>query len=239
MNIGYEGRSGQGAVRKRNEDAYLMRVCKKAALFLVADGMGGKKHGQEASRRIESGYSHWWEDRFLPLQEETTFSQALDSLEAELLRVNAEIVAEFGRQSAGSTLVLLFLYHGKFAYLSAGDSRIYRSGLFSFRQITRDDTVENLQNRPAGENGEKLVGAVGLREHLDYTEGTGDLRKFDSFLLCSDGIYRYVEPKVLRRLVLLGGKVMKPERLIRKIEAAVQKNGAGDNYSMIYVKLRK
>ena len=45
MKLSYAGCSQRGQVRPRNEDAYLMRVSPRAALFLVADGIGGRAHG--------------------------------------------------------------------------------------------------------------------------------------------------------------------------------------------------
>ena len=57
MTLRYYGRSETGAVRERNEDALLLLEENGAALFLVADGIGGKAYGEIASGMLISDCS--------------------------------------------------------------------------------------------------------------------------------------------------------------------------------------
>lgn len=236
MKIDYMGYTDRGQVREQNEDAILTEVNEKAALFLVADGMGGEKHGRECSEKIRQGYQKWWNDRFLPLQDETSFAQALDSLGAELRRVNWEIVLEYGEHTSGSTLVLLFLFRGKYACFSIGDSRIYRMFFASVEAVTQDDIAGNLYNtRVSAADRDKLTGAVGLRRQADFSLQTGTLKRHETFFLCSDGAYRCVRPRLFHAALFWGGQLLSAERAVRLLKFLIEKGGADDNYSLIAV----
>lgn len=239
MNLLYAGCCRQGQVRRNNEDAFLMRGSERGALFLVADGIGGRRNGEVVSGLLRDGYDRWWTERFLPAGDGLSFQAALREIQDVLLRVNQEAVSRFGQGEAGSTLVLLFLYRGNCLYLSAGDSRIYLARNLSFRQITVDDVYENLaardQRQGKSANG-KLVGAVGLRLTPEFSIRTDALKRGDRFFLCSDGVYRYVPPRKLSRTVMFDPSA--PEKLIETVSREVDRGGAGDNYSMIYVRVK-
>ena len=230
MRLAYAGCSERGLVRSANEDAYLMRAGGDAALFLVADGIGGRAHGAVVSGMLRDGYSEWCDRRMSSAGEKLNFQTAMTELKEVLFEQNRRVVSRFGEMAAGSTLVLLFLLGDRYLYLSSGDSRIYRSRGLSFRQITNDDVC-------AGEQGAagKLVGAVGIRPVPEYTAGTGELRRGDRFFLCSDGVYRYFS---LRQLCAKVRFARDPSSLVKNISRGVELGGAGDNYSMIFVRAK-
>lgn len=238
MKITFAGVSRTGLVRERNEDAILMRACDDAALFLVADGVGGREHGEVVSGLLRDGYDAWWNERFLPNSALWGFAEASGEIKEVLFRQNSEVIRRFGEMKAGSTIVLLFLFRGSCLCLSSGDSRIYRVRGLSVRQITVDDVYENLQEKPMyanPDNNGKLVSAIGIRNALEYVARTDAARGGDRFFLCSDGTYRYFEPRKFKRMLLLGQGSSK--RLVDRISAEVERGGARDNYSMIDVRI--
>lgn len=237
MKLTYDGCSQKGLVRDMNEDAYLMRSAGHAALFLVADGIGGKDHGEQVSAMLRDAYDAWFQHRILLPGTNLDFPAAVGEMKAVLLNQNREIIHRFGTMSAGSTLVLLFLLGNSYLYLSSGDSRIYQKRGLSVKQITVDDVYENWIYQKAELNPSdrgKLVAAIGIHPTPQFSLGTGTLRVGDRFFLCSDGVYRYVAPRMLRRKILLGGT---PKNLVHDLSKTVERNGAGDNYSMIYVQV--
>lgn len=231
MKLAFSGCSETGQVRRANEDAVLMRASDEGGLFLVADGVGGRAHGEVVSGLLRDHYGRWWEERFLPQSRTLEFPAALEELKGVLVRVNREVVERFGEMAAGSTLVLLFLFRGTCMCLSSGDSRIYLSRGLSVQQITLDDTCTNRK----GQEG-KLVRAVGIRAEPEFRISTSTLQSGSSFLLCSDGVYRFVDPRRLRQAMRFPGAG--PERLVEKLSREVERSGAKDNYSMIYVQVK-
>ena len=238
MRLSYAGCSQKGFVRSINEDAYLMRVTDQSGLFLVADGIGGKEHGEVVSGMLRDGYDQWWNDRLLNPNRDLDFRSAIDEIKQVLFRINREVVRRFGELSAGSTLVLVFISRGQCLLLSSGDSRIYHAHGLSFQQMTTDDVYENSVDRTTpfeAASAGKLVGAVGIRLTPEFSVRTVPLRKGDQFFLCSDGVYRYIPDRKLRSRILF--HINEPCKLVENISKIVETNGAEDNYSMIYVKV--
>ena len=238
MKLLYAGCLHKGPMRSVNEDAYLMRVKDQAGLFLVADGIGGRDHGEVVSGMIRDRYDQWWQERILPQGKSLGFSSAISELKNVLVAINREVVQQFGELTAGSTIALLFIQEGKCIYLSSGDSRVYRARGLSFQQLTVDDVYENNCERSTEFNEAskgKLISAVGIRLNPEFSVRTGSLQAGDRFFLCSDGVYRYVSLKKLRKKILFGAG--SPNKLIDNILQIVEDNGAGDNYSMVYVKV--
>lgn len=238
MNFVIGSCSQTGLVRSTNEDAMLIRTADRGALFLVADGIGGREHGEIVSGMLRDGYAKWWDQRFLPASAGMTFLGAMGEIKDVLFQLNRKVVERYGEMSAGSTLALLFLFCGNCLYLSAGDSRIYRARKFSFRQITVDDVMGsgNEKNQLHVDSGQgKLLGALGISAVPTFSIRTDELLNHDRFFLCSDGVYRYLSPKALSRQVLRGRT--NPNRLIADFSQEIERNGARDNYTMIYVRV--
>lgn len=235
----------QGLIRARNEDSILTydNPGGKAALFAVADGMGGYKDGDLASQRIVSRLEAW----VTALLEGTEhpLSVMLDDVAAELMTVNREIYETLNRnQICGSTLVLLLLTESEYGVMSIGDSRAYFSRGWECRQLTQDDVWENEEkNRRRYSEDEllrhpnhgKLVRAVGVSEKLQYSLVTGRVRRGDRFALCSDGVYKYCQWEVIRKA--MARLLWRDAQEVRKyVMRAVYQGGAGDNASLILVK---
>lgn len=236
MRLLCSGASQTGLVRQNNEDAFLIRTAGQSGLFLVADGIGGREHGELVSAMLRDRYDQWWQERSSQISG-MTFPGAIEELKQVLLQVNREVVERFGPLNAGSTLALLLLTGRNCLYLSAGDSRIYRARRLSFQQMTKDDTVENSVKAPEQmERADlgKLMGAVGIREKPEFSVRTDVLQRGDRFFLCSDGAYRFLAPGRMGRRISRGWP--DPDRLIEELSKEIERNGAGDNYTMIYVR---
>lgn len=240
MRLVYSGCTEVGAVRKINEDSILMCSSSEAGLFLVADGIGGKDHGEIASGMLRDRYRIWWNHSFLPSAGTAHFPESVEAIKQVLLETNREMVQRFGEWNGGSTLVLLFLLRDHCAYISSGDSRIYRMRRFSVKQITKDDVYENMHTEgdiryDASFKG-KLVGAVGIHHNLDFSIHTDKVRSGDRYFLCSDGVYRYVPQQTLHRRLCCDSLLFTPNRVTLSLKKEVERNGVRDNYSMILVK---
>ena len=191
MNLIHAEYTSRGLVRENNEDTCLSCTGADSALFLVADGIGGRSHGEVASGMLRDGFYSWWKqfDAQNPRPELRDVSEEIRNC---LLKINQDILSRMGSAATGSTIVLLFLYQGKMLTLSSGDSRIYRArGLFSWNQITVDDVYENYRDRNSSYDPSKvghLTGALGIRKEPIFTMRTEQVKTGDRFLLCSDGL---------------------------------------------------
>jgi len=189
-------RTDIGKVRKLNEDAWLARP--GAGIWAVADGMGGHHAGDYASARVMEALQ-----ALDPLD-------ALDDLESRTLAalndVNEHLFNSTGR-TMGCTLVLL-LSRGKEArVIWAGDSRVYRLRRGALELLTRDHSrvqllidqgvvdPEDAENHP---DANVITRAVGVTGVLELDDQQLDVNDGDTYLLCSDGLYRYLTDDQIR-----------------------------------------
>ena len=228
----------KGDVRRENQDAILMRLNGRSGLFMVADGVGGSGNGREASAYLTACFGQWWEEHF-PAEAGRPFADLFDETKALAERVNEELYRRFGPGGGCTTMVLLFIHQGIFGYLSAGDSRVYRCSRKGARCLTRDDVWENQPDfhEDLSSRG-KILSAVGGAEHLEYSCATERLLLRESFLLCSDGIYKFVEEAhILRQLARVSRSLFFDTDCAGALARAAVGNGTSDNYSAIVVKI--
>ncbi|HEX7037772.1 MAG TPA: protein phosphatase 2C domain-containing protein [Pseudomonadales bacterium] len=193
------GRTELGKVRKLNEDALLQRPDR--GLWAVADGMGGHAAGDFASASVVSALGGIREG--LPL--EPLIAEARQQLE----RINGELLVE-GRQRRariiGSTVVVLVAAGHEGAVLWAGDSRLYRWRGRRLERLTDDHSrIQELiaSGRLDADQAEQhpeanvITRAVGVAETLELSNRRFPIRDGDTFLLCSDGLTRYVSDRAI------------------------------------------
>lgn len=239
-----------GLVRKENQDAYLAYVSSSLNVFCVADGMGGHANGKRASTAIVNGIREWI-DEFYAGKYEAGFLALLDDFEKKLADVNRQIFRFYNRgQTCGSTLAVLIISDKYYAVLSMRDSRIYRKRRGIFSQLTKDDTWENSDKVPSDMLSEeirrhgnygKLMCALGVQESFVPHRMTDKLNSGDTFLLCSDGVYKYCDKKILAKAC--GRRIRKSstfmEEKLQLLRTNVIGRGASDNFTAILVSVGK
>lgn len=227
--------SHRGACRKHNEDAVLARP--DVGLWAVADGMGGHEAGEIASKRITNALAE-----VTPAE---LFSDTVDRVDDTLDEVNdglrwyADEHCE-GR-IVGSTVVTMLAGDGVGVALWAGDSRLYRLRDSELCQITRDhnpiaDLLDDglVSEKTAVESDTNIVTrAVGGQLELFLDVAVFDLERGDTFLLCSDGLYREVGAEEI-------GDLMSRESLTQGVMELIDlslQRGARDNVSVVLSRL--
>ena len=228
-----ESFTDKGLRAEINQDAMLIAQGDRISVFCVADGMGGHEHGEIASQAIVDEISDW--HRSVEKEDAVSFMELLDSFEDRVSQINRTVFQKYNRNGVcGSTLVALLTFNQSFAIFSAGDSRIYRKRGLLFTQLTTDDVWQNKQDVKkdmdidqikSNRNYGKLTKAIGVSEKVTLNRITGNVNKGDLFFLCCDGVYKYVEPRELKKYVT------KPEPLKKLILSS----GAPDNYTFISV----
>lgn len=240
----YAGISEKGLAREINQDAILMHSGTCAGLFVIADGMGGHSHGEWASQQIIRCLEEWWKN-FRAASYEGDFARMTASIKQAVEYANREIYTSYnGTEICGSTIALLFLYQNQYCILYTGDSRIYQYQGRTWRLLTVDETWENQASLSRQErkdfqnpNYGKLVNAIGIRERMQCRILTGQCDERSIFLLCSDGLYKFCSDSYLKRCIKKSRKNGELEDICCQMRDMVYKNGAGDNVSLVIVRL--
>jgi serine/threonine protein phosphatase PrpC len=223
-------RSDVGCVRLENEDRLLDRP--EAAIWAVADGMGGEANGAhaathviEALRRIEPGAAGY-----------TT----LADIESNLAAANHRLAAVPG----GSTVAALLIHEGHYACLWAGDSRVYLFRDGRLEQITRDHSiVQQLLDAGALERHEcqthpdshVVTRAIGAHASTVLDRCFAPVRNDDRFLLCSDGLTVCVTDSEIEEILAEADLSKAADSLLQKSLHA----GTPDNVSFVILECKE
>jgi type VI secretion system protein ImpM len=173
--------SDVGLAREINEDSFIERP--EVGVWAVADGLGGHKGGEVASRMVC--------DAIADLSPAPTFDGTIEAARDCLQQVNEQLLRGQGHASlvdrSASTVVVLLVRGGRCAILWAGDSRVYRWRAGQLERMTRD---HSLADRDGREVSTAVTRAVGVQERLSLDLRQDTVQSGDRFLLCSDGLTR-------------------------------------------------
>lgn len=248
MRIVQSGLTDIGQKRKVNQDSILLRRTEdgKTSLSMVADGMGGHTDGEVASGLIRDFLAEWWDS--FDAAEYNDFEAIMNSIQTVVRAANDKIYMEYNNGSiCGSTCILMFVHDGCYGIVNAGDSHIYMKRGFSIKSVMTDDVWENQraireiftpQQIKNHTNYGKLVNAVGTEDSLSLSLEIGKLKKNDTFILCSDGLYKYCPYKSLKR-VLWRANEKNMDECVHFLKEETYKAGAKDNLSLVVVKYVK
>lgn len=243
------GDSQTGLNHAHNEDSYiLLPLGSDRLLVAVADGLGGHKSGEIASRlACETLYRR---ARGGALDGAAHAGHGLAQALAAIVLDAHHTIANRAQASAvcegmGCTLTVALLSPDKAWFCHVGDSRLYAMANHTCRQLTDDHRVIH---RPARNNqleveetregsSHLLEQALGIDEEynpLRMQQGFISLRDGDSLLLCSDGLSDRVSDLRLTEIVCGEGSSVK--RVHDLIEAALQA-GSSDDITAVLVKM--
>lgn len=245
MDIGYITEIGN--VRKENQDRFVVlqkeEKGRTATLCAVADGMGGTEKGSLASEYVTEQLYRWGQKEMAGLLKGQEVLGGLSAgLENLLLHCHEEINAEAGRKniSTGTTLSLLCAYEGWILVKHAGDSRIYMRRQGQWSQLTRDHTWEQFeitQGRSPQADSDyrrkrgKLVNAIGAGGGCWLDTQIVQTAQGDRYFLCTDGVYRYMDPLTELDGQDSGGA----QALAEAVALRIRKTAAADNFTAVYV----
>ena len=222
------GATDTGRVRTSNQDAFVDAVA--SCLWAVADGMGGHRDGDVASRMVC--------ERLQGFRPGATLDDSIDDVRRRMSQVNARLYAAAIRPvnpvQSGSTVVILLSDRTSAAILWAGDSRVYRMRDGKLLQLTNDHTwaAELHPDDPHSEDiDHAITRAVGGEETLLLDVRRERTRLGDRYLLCSDGLTRELSHEKIAALLGKGDVVQSTQALIDATLAA----GARDNVTVVVV----
>lgn len=216
-----------GCLRTSNQDAYTEQGA--SGLWVVADGMGGYRDGDVASRMVCEALTG--------LDGSTSFDEALDLIRQRTTDVNTRLYQAATRRInpvvSGSTVAMLLVRRTSCAAIWAGDSRVYRLRHNRLSQMTTDHTWAaelNLQV-PGEEADHAITRAVGGENALLLDVRRDRVVPGDRYLLCSDGLTRELPDERIAEL-MAGSDV---HQCVQALIEATLRAGARDNVTVVVV----
>lgn len=247
MNLTVRAATHVGLVRARNEDAHAEWTPdepgereRRGVLLVVADGMGGARAGDVASRLAV--------DTVVRTYREAPGVNVLAELTAAVAAANRHLHAENARHpelpGMGTTCTAAVVRGPEVFLAHIGDSRAYLVQGGRVRQLTRDHSLaaelvagHHLTAEEARLDPRRnlLTRSMGLDPEAEVDAERADLvlARGDTLLLCSDGLYTLVEEDELARLV--DGRPL--DRACRELVALANRRGGTDNITVLAARI--
>lgn len=232
---------GLNPKRQHNEDAYLVSGNN---LFVLADGLGGEKAGEVASRMTVE----------LTVEFITKAAREVrPSLQQEIqivangIRHANRIAHREARKpefmNMGSTVVALYLVGDSAITAHVGDSRIYRIREGETVRLTTDHGLvqQLVDNNIISEAQARvhpmrnlLYRCIAQAEDVEVETDANPVQENDVFVLCSDGVTEYVGDDDLADLA---SSDLSAEEICAEIKEMCYAGGASDNLTAIVVRI--
>ena len=228
VELSFAAATDVGRQRQHNEDNFL--IDKKLQLFIVADGMGGHAAGEVASSITvhqvrDAVYANRdLVERFKAGDPEVQAVELLQVLEHAIQDACGTVYnraqAEPEKRGMGTTASVLLIagapgrLRGFIAHV--GDSRIYLARQGQCHQLTEDHSLmnelvrrgkirrEEFETSPYKQFKNAVTRAVGVYASVEVDTFDFDILPGDRFLLCSDGMYVYLDEERLPEVLSEG-----------------------------------
>jgi PPM family protein phosphatase len=239
--IKYHGYTDIGLVRTENQDSYgkfpeenLDLYNNNGQLFIVADGMGGHTGGKEASSTAVDVIKR----NFIKNDSDpSTF------LKDAIVAANSEIYSKAESsdlyRKMGTTCSTLLLKGDKGIIGHVGDSRVYKIENNNIDQITTDHTKVNEMLKEGILTKEEaeiypsksvLSRALGVEKDVKVDILNFDIKKGQSFVLCSDGLAKVSKEEILQ--VVNNNSI---RDACEKLIALANERGGKDNVTVLII----
>lgn len=246
------GRTDVGLHREHNEDS--LTLSERHGLFLVADGMGGHRAGDVASKMALEAISVFFEstareDATWPFHYDPSLSIDENRLITGIKVANRAIYEESSRnqdrRGMGTTVVgALFSTHAGKAFIAhVGDSRCYRVRGQSVSQLTHDHSLVNeyLRAMPDLTPAQRMdlprnviTRALGMTDIVMVDLVVDEPRPGDLYVLCSDGLSGMITDGEILATVRAH---LDPGEACQALIALANAHGGEDNITAVVVRV--
>ncbi|CCZ04623.1 MAG: Stp1/IreP family PP2C-type Ser/Thr phosphatase [Clostridiales bacterium] len=228
-----------GAKRQTNQDyifCSMQPVGSLPNLFIVADGMGGHKAGDLASR--------YTVEKFLDSVKGSEAENPISIIEEAVRYANLALMDKakesIDYEGMGTTLVVATFIDKSLYIANVGDSRLYIVNN-EIQQITRDHSlVEEMinlgeidrRNARTHEKKNIITRAIGVDSEVVADFFEVEYSKGDIILMCSDGLSNMIEDEDMKMIINEGNDV---SEIANKLIEVANNNGGKDNISVVLV----
>jgi len=244
------GISDVGRKRKGNEDSLFLDD--KSGLYIVADGMGGHRAGEIASKMVVDTIQEYMINKNDASQNSETLRNYPGSLSEESERLLTAIT--YANESVyrcskekkelsgmGSTVSAIYFTGNTFITANIGDSHIY---LVHDSSIELLSVIHNVITEQTAINPERahrlgkrfkhmLTRAVGVEASVDADISESQFFKNDQIILCSDGLSDKVSSEEILDVVLREP----PGHACQTLINMANDRGGEDNVTVIVLKI--
>jgi PPM family protein phosphatase len=257
MELTFAAATDVGRQRQHNEDNFL--IDKKLRVFMVADGMGGHAAGEVASSiAVHEIRDAIYNNRDLieryrvdqPGVQAVEILQMLEhAIQAACSTVYNRAQAEPDKRGMGTTATVLLIAgapdHLRGFIAHVGDSRVYLARQNQSHVLTEDHSLMNelvrrgkltrgqIETSPYKQYKNAVTRAVGVYQSVEVDTFDFDILPGDRYLLCSDGLYAYLDEAKLADMLSEGDVKDAPTRLIE----IANKGGGHDNITSVVVRI--
>ena len=231
-----------GKVRDMNQDSYYISdKDDKIKLYIVADGMGGYKGGEIASKLAIESSKNYIINNFDQIKKER--DQIIELIKNAIEYANM-VVYEKSKEvpelvGMGTTIDVCLIYSNRIYIGHIGDSRVYRLRKDFFRKLTVDDsyveqlvkegniTKEEAYNHPKKNMLTKALGCTAFVEPTVLVKG---FMKGDILLLCTDGLTNMLKEDKICEIIKQNSEQARKE-LVKK----ANEQGGYDNITAVII----
>lgn len=186
----------------------------EVCLAAVCDGVGSLADGALSAQWAVQMLYNWLEN----LEDAEELGARLrDYVQTMNLAIRTK--AQKQQAETACTLSCLLLWRQWYCLAHVGDSRIYLWEQGALRQLTQDQARRG-----------RLTQAMGHREHVTVFFQQGEQRGEQRFLLCSDGLYKRMEPEVLAACMARLNRRSLQKALVQMTQHVIRR-GERDNIS--------
>lgn len=206
-------KSDIGKARELNQDYYyISKETDEPKIYILADGMGGYKGGEIASKLATDSVRKYIENNFdsTPKEKEEILKLIGSAVEYANMVVYEKSKEIPELEGMGTTIEVCLIYNNK-AYIGhIGDSRIYRIRKEVIRKLTKDHSYvqklvedKKITREEAKSHPKKnmLTRALGCTPYVEPDLRARNFEKGDVFIICSDGLTNMVDEKRIYELV--------------------------------------
>lgn len=242
MRLKVSGKTDIGQKRKTNQDSILMDT--KNKFFVVADGMGGHKGGEVASKMASEALQQVVKDGLAAGDIQNPMELLRKGFEeaTKAVYLEANKPGDENLHGMGTTMVALFIYK-KIAYIAnVGDSRAYVFKDEFLWRVTEDHSWVNEQLRSGiiqeadlkniqGKN--VITRSVGFSPEVSVDIFYRKLQIGEKYILCSDGLHGLVTDSWIQARIAAG----LTENFVNDSILEANNNGGSDNVTCLFVEV--
>lgn len=244
------GLTDVGLQRDHNEDSFA--IAPEFNLYIVADGMGGHRAGDVASKMATESITDFFrstsqEDATWPFHFDTSLTEEENRLVAGIRLANRQIfdkgVRSRDHSGMGTTVVgALFSKRKKRLYVGhVGDSRAYRVRKSGIIQLTRDHSLLNdylaampdlTEEQQAEVPRNVITRALGMQDTVSVDLVADDPQAGDGYLLCSDGLSGMLADQDILDIM---SATRDPAEICRRLVEEANDQGGEDNITALVI----